>query len=113
MNNSILFIILIVMTLMGAYAGLCLKKASIDLESSFFTILKNYNLYLGAFLYILSAILNIILLSKINYSIALPLTSITYIWTLFFSSVVLKEKITIKKIIGIILIIIGAIILVL
>lgn len=40
----------------------------------------------------------------------LPLTSITYIWTLVISYKFLKEKITFKKIIGIILIIVGAII---
>lgn len=113
MSNYILFLILIIMTLMGAFAGLCLKKASADLERSFFAILNNYNLYLGGFLYVISAILNIILLSKMNYSVVLPLTAITYIWTLILSSVVLKEKVTSKKISGIVLIVVGAILLVL
>lgn len=113
MSSYVLFMILIIMTLMGAFAGLCLKKASADIECSLFAILKNYNLYLGGFLYVISAVLNIILLSMMNYSIVLPLTAITYIWTLILSSVVLKEKVTRKKISGIVLIVVGAILLVL
>lgn len=112
MSRIILIITLVIMTLMGAFAGLCLKKASAELEHSLFAILKNYNLYLGGFLYVVSAILNIFLLSKLNYSIVLPLTSITYIWTLILSWAILKEKVTKKKINGTILIIIGAILLV-
>lgn len=113
MSNYMLILILIFMTLMGAFAGLCLKKASADLEYSVFAILKNRNLYFGGFLYVISAVLNIILLSKMNYSVVLPLTAITYIWTLILSSIVLKEKVTRKKISGIVLIVMGAIVLVL
>lgn len=113
MSNYVLLFILIVMTLMGAFAGLCLKKASADLEYSFFAILKNHYLYLGGFLYVISAVLNIILLSKMNYSVVLPLTAITYLWTMILSSLVLKEKVTRKKISGIVLIVVGAILLVL
>jgi len=44
--------------------------------------------------------------------LVLPLTSITYIWTMLVSYLALKEKITKNKIIGVILICVGAVLLV-
>ena len=72
-------------------------------------MLKNINLYIGGALYLASAVANIIVLKKMEYSIVLPLTSITYIWTMILSYMILKEKITKKKIGGVILILIGAV----
>jgi uncharacterized membrane protein len=48
-----------------------------------------------------------------EYSVVLPLTSITYIWTMLVSYLFLKEKITARKIAGVCLIVIGATVLVL
>lgn len=98
---------------MGAYAGLCLKKASAELENSVIGILKNYNFYLGGFLYVGSAVINIILLGHMNYSVVLPLTSITYVWTMILSTLFLKERMSWSKVVGVTLIVIGAIIIVL
>ena len=101
------FILLIIMTMLGSVAALFLKYASAS--GSFVSMLKNYNLYLGGALYFASAVANIIVLRKLDYSVVLPLTSITYIWTMILSNAVLKEKITKKKIAGVILILVGAI----
>lgn len=102
----IYYVPLLFMTLLGSLASLFLKKATGDILS----IIKNVNFYIGAFLYFLSAILNIWLLRYLDYSIVLPLTSLTYIWTMFFSYIILKENITGKKKLGIILIVFGALI---
>jgi len=104
----IYYLILLVMTLLGSVASLFLKKASQTNGIAMMVI--NINLYVGGFLYLTSAILNIYVLRFLDYSVVLPLTSITYIWTMFFSRGVLKETITIRKIVGLILIILGAII---
>lgn len=105
--NTFNFSILISMSLMGSFAALFLKKASsnIGLKSLIF----NINLYIGGGLYFLSALLNIYLLKRMEYSVILPLTSITYIWTMAISYIILKENITKKKIGGVLLIVIGAI----
>lgn len=98
--NSIL--LLITMTLFGAFGGFFFKKAS---------GVKNRNISLiliflgtGGLLYFIGALLNILLLKKLPYSIVFPLTSVTYIWTLMISYFFLGEKITLKKVIGIVLI---------
>lgn len=103
----IYMILVFVMTFIGAVASLFLKKASGS--DNVIKLFINKNLYIGGALYVSSALLNIYVLKFLDYSVVLPLTSITYIWTMFFSYVILKEKITNKKIIGVIFILIGAI----
>lgn len=105
------YIILIIMTVIGSFASLFLKKASGNL--SIRSVLKNKNIYIGGLLYLLSAILNIYILKYLAYSIVLPLTSITYVWTLLISKKMLNESITYKKVLGITFIIFGAIVIVL
>lgn len=101
------YIVLLVMTALGSVASLFLKKSSS--ETNFFKMLLNPYLYVGGILYLLSAVLNIYVLRYLDYSVVLPLTAITYIWTMILSYFVLKEKITIKKMSGVILIVLGAV----
>lgn len=107
MINIICYILIFIMTILGSFAGLFLKKSSSS--SDIKNLISNINLYLGGGLYLISAFLNIYVLKFLDYSIVLPLTSITYIWTMIISYFLLKENITIRKIIGIILICSGAI----
>lgn len=99
-------ILLLVMTLAGSVAALFLKRASGS--GGFFSMFLAPALYIGAFLYLFSAILNILLLQKMDYSVVLPLTSLTYIWTMFLSSRLLGERITRRKLAGVCAILIGA-----
>ena len=91
----------------GSVASLFLKKASGT--EGLLALIKNPYLYIGGDLYLFSAVLNIWILRVLEYSVVLPLTSLTYIWTMVLSYFILKEKITKKKIGGVILILIGAI----
>ena len=99
---------LLVMTLLGSVASLFLKRASG--EAGIIAMLKNINLYVGGFLYLLSAVINIWVLKWLDYSVVLPLTSLTYIWTMVLAYVILKEKITRGKFIGNLIIIAGIIV---
>ncbi len=102
----IYYVLLLIMTVIGAVASLFFKRASGS--DSFIKIIFNMNLYFGGVLYLISSVLNLYLLRYMDYSVVLPLTSITYIWTMLISYSYLKEKITIKKLSGVMLIIIGA-----
>ena len=105
-----LLLVILLMTILGAVAGLFLKRASS--KDGIMAMLFNMNLYVGGSLYLLAALLNIYVLRFMEYSVVLPLTSITYIWTMVVSYLFLKEAITKKKIAGVCLIVVGAIILV-
>lgn len=99
--------LVLLMTFMGAIASLFLKRASGS--DNFVKMLTNVNLYIGGFIYITAAFINIFVLKFLDYAVVLPLTSITYIWTMVLSYLILREKITKKKIVGVILILLGAI----
>ena len=104
------FLLCIVFTLAGAFGGLCFKKAASEAESIIKILFKPY-LYLGGMFYVIGALLNIVVLKELKYTVVLPMTSITYVWTIIISYFILKEKITVNKIIGICLIVFGAVML--
>ena len=103
----IYYMILICGTLLGAVASMFFKKAS---ESeNIIKVLKHPGLYIGGFLYLISALIDIYVLRFLDYSVTLPFTSITYIWTMILAYFFLKEKISGKKIAGVALIVVGAV----
>ena len=104
----IYYIIILIMTFAGAFAKKKKKKASS--KGSIINMLKDKSIYIGGIIYVTAALLNIYVLKYLDYSTVLPLTAITYIWTMVISYKILKEKITNKKKIGVILIILGAIV---
>lgn len=107
MNNILLLLNILAFTLLGAFGGFFFKKST--KSTSVFGIIKSPFLYLGAGFYVLGAVLNIIVLKYLPYSVVLPITSITYMWTLILSLFLLKERITKLKVSGVALIIIGSI----
>lgn len=96
-------IYLILMTLMGSFGSLFLKKST-QINKNIFC---NKYFYIGGILYFLSAILNIYLLKKFNYSTLLPLTSLTYLWSIILAKIYLKEYLSSKKIIGLCILMLG------
>jgi drug/metabolite transporter (DMT)-like permease len=107
MNRLLLFLNVLVFTLLGACGGFFFKKSTQN--TSIFGVLKTPFLYIGIGFYGCGAILNIIVLKYLPYSVVLPITSITYMWTLILSFFFLKERITKLKLAGVALIIAGSI----
>ena len=110
--NWLLVIMMLVMTWCGAFGGYFLKLASDTDMKRDLPILAKW-LIVGLLSYGSGAILNIIALRYMPYTIVFPLTSITYIWTFILSYTLLGEPITKRKIAGVVLIILGAVCLVL
>ena len=110
MNNTyldyIIYLIFPVMTLSGAMGAYFFKKGAVKLDG-LLSLFTNWNIYLGGTLYVIAALLNIVALKFLDYSIVVPLTSMTYIWSMIITKIMLKEKITKNKIIGMIIIILG------
>ena len=106
--------IILAMTVMGSVASLFLKEASGSLKGDnivqiFLNLLKNSSLYLGGFLYVAAALLNIYVLGVMDYSRVLPLTAFTYVWTMFLARIRLKDPLSARKIIGVCLVVLGAV----
>lgn len=105
-------LLLIGTTLSGSLGALALKAAMNKMKKlSFMNIIKSVWVYVGFACYGLSLVLNIFLLENLEYSVAFPMTAATYVWTVFVSYLVFKEKITLKKIAAITLIIAGTFVL--
>ncbi|MGE5626543.1 MAG: EamA family transporter [Solirubrobacterales bacterium] len=105
-----ILMLLIVLTLSGSLGGFCFKKAVSSCDSLIRVVFSPL-LYLGGIFYVTGAALNIVVLKFLPYTVVLPLTALTYIWTLIIAHFALKEKITRLKITGVILILAGAILL--
>jgi drug/metabolite transporter (DMT)-like permease len=99
------------MTVMGSVAALFFKRAS--LSGSLSHLLLNVNLYIGGGIYLVSAVICIIALRYLEYSVVLPITSLTYVWTLIIAGIFLKEKVTKRKVMGLVFIVCGAALIVL
>lgn len=106
MNRAVLCAIFALMTFLGALGSLGLKKGSSQ-GSGLVSLVFNKWFISGGMLYFISALLDIWLLKYIPYVVVLPLTSLTYCWSMILASFVLKERVSILKILGLALIIIG------
>ncbi|WEV61197.1 EamA family transporter [Streptococcaceae bacterium ESL0729] len=99
---------LLTTTFTGSIGAIYLKKAMDKMPVlSVHNILRSKDFYLGSFYYIVSAGTNIVLFKYLDYSIAFPLTSISYIWTIIISYFMFREKINVQKLLAIIFIIVG------
>ena len=99
--------LVVLSTVLGSFGALMLKKGSG--RFSLKTLLSNHTVILGFVLYFFSTIVFIPSLKVLPVSIAYPITSLSYIWTVILSVFFLKEKVERKKLAAILLIIIGVI----
>ena len=97
----VIYSLLILMTMLGSVAALFLKKSTLSN--------KFLNIFIGGSLYFVTALMNIYILKFLDYSVVLPLTSLTYVWTLILAKYSFREDINARKSIGILLILVGAV----
>jgi drug/metabolite transporter (DMT)-like permease len=110
----LIVISILLMTSLGSLGAVCFKKTSLGEEGfSIKKLIKNKWLYLGGVLYVAGAVFNIIVLRFLPYSVVLPFSSITYIWTIIFSNRFFHEKIGKFKVIAICCIVFGVVLLIL
>ncbi len=93
-------------TVLSAFGGYYLKKAS-GAGRNLWKLLLNKYLWIGGILYIISSAFTIMLLQVVDYAVALPLGSLTYVWSLFIAHKLLGEKITKRRVAGICCIVSG------
>jgi len=103
------YLLLILFTIFGAL-GSFFFKISANKSRNTIQLILNYTLYIGFSFYIISAIINILVLLALPYTIVLPCSSITYIWSLYLSKTFLNENIGLLKLIGVAFILLGTIV---
>ena len=115
------FLLILSSVSLNAFAQLFIRKGMLKIgEISFnfeqivkmvLAVFTNVYLLSGMFSYVLSVILWMIVLSKVNVSLAYPFLSIGYIITTVLAYLFFNEPITFQKVVGIIIICIGVFIL--
>lgn len=112
MNLALKIIMLGIMTVSGTFGALFFKKGITRMKGlNILTLINIPEIYIGVTFYLLGAAFNIILLEHIPYTVLYPMTSLTYIWTMIVSYIVLKEKINNDKVIAITFITVGVFVL--
>jgi drug/metabolite transporter (DMT)-like permease len=102
---------IILLTALSAFIGsigqLEFKRGADNLQFDIKLLLTNYHLILAVAVYGLSTILYIYALNKENLSILYPIIATSYIWTLMFSKIFLKEPIGLTGWAGVFFILLG------
>ncbi len=112
MNIWILSLLILIMTISGTFGALFFKRAIGQQKGiNLIKLALTPSLYLGGVCYVLGASTNIILLRYMDYSVIYPMTSLTYIWTMIVSYLILNERITRDKFFAILFIIAGVVVL--
>ncbi len=91
----------------GAFGPIFLKRASNSFGFNINGIIKNKNLIFGLFFYGIGTITFIPALKGGELSVLYPLVALGYVYVAFLSKIMLKEKITFLKWLGVSLIILG------
>lgn len=101
-----IYLLALPMTFLGALGAFFFKRSAMKADG-LLSLFTNNEFYLGGAFYASGAILNILLLRYLQYSILYPMTAITYIWTAIISRSLLGEKISKRALIGIVMICVG------
>ncbi len=108
MNTPLSSIVWVIIgSVVGSLGAVGLKAGAQKLELNFRSVLTNWMLVAGLSLYLLSTVFFLLGLAKGELSVLYPMVSVGYICTLVWSKVFFGEVITMSKIRGIVLILIG------
>ena len=103
--SAVVWLVLLVMTVLGALASWLLKLAAGGAGVQ--ALLRDGRFWAGGGSYGCAALLNIWVLRHADVSVVLPLTALTYVWTLVIGRWLLGERLTRRKIGGVGLILVG------
>jgi len=102
---------IIALTALAAFIGsigqLEFKRGADNLQFDIKMLLTNYHLIIAVAVYCVSTVLYVYALSKGQLSILYPIIATSYVWTLMFSKIFLKEQVGLTSWAGIFFILLG------
>lgn len=93
----------------GSFGAVFLKSGADRLKRDLWHLLTNWRLALGVSCYLLSTVFFVSGVRKGELSVLYPLVSVGYMWTMLWSRLIFNERITVNKVIGVGLILAGAV----
>ena len=107
--DSLAYAFILLSSFIGSFGAMLVKKVNTKQFWKLRWVLDG-NFVFGVLLYGSSAIIYLLALRRGQVSFLYPLLAVSYIWVLIWSKIFLKEKISKKKILGVVLITIGILI---
>ncbi len=102
---------ILLLTALAAFIGsigqLEFKQGANNLQFDIKLLLTNYHLIIAIAVYSLSTVFYVYALNKENLSILYPIIATSYIWTLIFSKIFLKEPVGLISWTGVFFILLG------
>jgi len=102
---------ILLLTALSAFIGsigqLEFKRGADNLQFDIKLLLTNYHLIIAIAVYCLSTVLYVYALNKEQLSILYPIVATSYIWTLMFSKIFLKEPVGLTSWAGVFFILLG------
>lgn len=92
---------------MGSIGQLEFKRGADTLQFDIKLLLTNYHLIIAVAIYAMSTVVYVYALSKGQLSILYPIIATSYIWTLMFSKIFLKEPVGLTSWAGVFFILFG------
>lgn len=86
-----IYFFVLLMTLAGSLGAFFFKKST-EKMAGIFSLLHIPAFYLGGCLYVLGALMNVVLLRFMDYTVLYPMSAIAYIWSLVISNLFLGEN---------------------
>ena len=102
---------ILLLTALAAFIGsigqLEFKRGADNLQFDIKLLLTNYHLILAIAVYCVSTVLYVYALNKEQLSILYPIIATSYVWTLMFSKIFLKEQVGLTSWAGVFFILLG------
>lgn len=96
---------------MGSIGMACLKAGANRLEMNIPALVKNWHLWLGITLFVVSSVFYVIAIKHGELSVIYPMVSLGYMWGLLWSYLFFKEPLTRNKFVGLGIILCGIVLL--
>ncbi|HOL71331.1 MAG TPA: EamA family transporter [Bryobacteraceae bacterium] len=102
-------VLVAIASFIGSFGALFLKSGAGKLHMGMRYLIFNRRLILGVALFCASSLAYVVGVRRGELSVLYPLVSLSYIWTLLWSVIFLKERLTKNKCLGLALIVAGII----
>ena len=105
---SYFLLFLLMMTFCGSLGATLFKKALTELQKQPIAyLLISPVFYAGCFCYVLGLVANLCLLRRFDYTLVYPCSALTYVWTMLIATVLLKERLNLRKGLATVCIVLG------
>lgn len=108
MNTPVSSMLLVlVATFFGSFGAVFLKSGSQKIRHGLRYLILNWHLAAGVTLFLTSSVFYVLGLKRGEVSVLYPMVSLANVWTLAWSRLFFKERITSAKTLGLLLIMVG------